>query len=182
VDLADVRTGATRFVPCDTLVFSGDWIPDHELAWMAGLVMDRGTRGREVDTALETSAAGVFGAGNLVHAAETADIAALSGRHAAQHIAAALRAQPRGAGLAGAGLAGAGLSGARRRLAVSGQPRGRPGTRRRRRLDGSASQDHRYRRKLAECPLGLLSLWVRGTVELAQRHSGDARSEKGSLP
>ena len=46
-----------------------------------------------VDTDLETSAAGVFAAGNLVHGAETADIAALSGRHAARHIAAALRAQ-----------------------------------------------------------------------------------------
>jgi thioredoxin reductase len=103
VDLADVRTCATRFVPCDTLVLSGDWIPDHELARMAGLVMDRGTRGPEVGTALETSAAGVFAAGNLVHAAETADIAALSGRHAARHVAAALRAGAAGAGLADAG-------------------------------------------------------------------------------
>ncbi|HYB46497.1 MAG TPA: hypothetical protein VED20_03930 [Streptosporangiaceae bacterium] len=32
VEVADVRTGASRFVPCDTPVFSGDWIPDHELA------------------------------------------------------------------------------------------------------------------------------------------------------
>ena len=30
---------------------------------------------------------GVFAAGNLVHAAETADVAALGGRHAARHIA-----------------------------------------------------------------------------------------------
>jgi pyruvate/2-oxoglutarate dehydrogenase complex dihydrolipoamide dehydrogenase (E3) component len=43
-----------------------------------------------VDTLLRTSAPGVFAAGNLVHAAETADIAALSGRHAARQIAAAL--------------------------------------------------------------------------------------------
>ena len=81
-----------RFVPCDTVVFTGDWIPDHELARLAGLAMDHGTHGPAVDTTLETSTAGVFAAGNLVHAAETADIAALSGRHAARHIAAALRA------------------------------------------------------------------------------------------
>jgi hypothetical protein len=87
-----VRTGAARFVPCDTVVFTGDWIPDHELARLAGLAMDPGTRGPVVDTTLETSASGVFAAGNLVHAAETADIAALSGRHAARHIAAALEA------------------------------------------------------------------------------------------
>jgi thioredoxin reductase len=106
------RGGAARFVPCDTVVFTGDWIPDHELARIAGLAMDPGTRGPAVDTALETSAAGVFAAGNLVHAAETADIAALSGRHAARQIAAALAAGPRGAGLSGAGLSGAGPRGA----------------------------------------------------------------------
>jgi thioredoxin reductase len=94
VEVADVRTGSVRFVPCDTVVFTGDWIPDHELARAAGLAMDPGTRGPSVDTTLRTSAAGVFAAGNLVHAAETADVAALSGRHAARHIAAALDGAP----------------------------------------------------------------------------------------
>jgi len=92
VELADLRTGAVRRVECDTLVFTGDWIPDHELARAAGIAIDPGTRGPAVDTGLETSARNVFAAGNLVHAAETADIAALSGIHAARHIAAALRA------------------------------------------------------------------------------------------
>jgi thioredoxin reductase len=90
VDVTDLRDRATRFVPCDTLVFTADWIPDHELARHTGLDLDPGTRGPAVDTLLRTSAAGVFAAGNLVHAAETADIAALSGRHAARQIAAAL--------------------------------------------------------------------------------------------
>ena len=90
VEVADVRTGAARFVPCELVVFTGDWIPDHELARLAGLAMDPGTRGPVVDTTLATSLAGVFAAGNLVHAAETADIAALSGRHAARHIAPAI--------------------------------------------------------------------------------------------
>ena len=94
VEVADVRTGAARFVPCELVVFTGDWIPDHELARLAGLAMDPGTRGPVVDTTLATSLAGVFAAGNLVHAAETADIAALSGRHAARHIAAALHGGP----------------------------------------------------------------------------------------
>jgi pyruvate/2-oxoglutarate dehydrogenase complex dihydrolipoamide dehydrogenase (E3) component len=85
------RDGTARFVPCETVVFTGDWIPDHELARRAGLGLDPGTRGPAVDTALATSAPGVFAAGNLVHAAETADIAALSGRHAARQIAAFLR-------------------------------------------------------------------------------------------
>jgi thioredoxin reductase len=92
VELADVRTGAVRRVECDTLVFTGDWIPDHELARAAGIAIDPGTRGPAVDTCLETSVRNVFAAGNLVHAAETADVAALGGIHAARHIAAALRA------------------------------------------------------------------------------------------
>ena len=94
VELADLRTGAVRFVGCDTLVFTGDWIPDHELARLAGAELDPGTLGPAVDTALETSIPGVFAAGNLVHAAETADVAAAGGRHAARQIAAALRAGP----------------------------------------------------------------------------------------
>jgi thioredoxin reductase len=95
VELADLRTGAVRFARCDTLVFTGDWIPDHELARLAGARIDPGTRGPAVDTALETSVPRVFAAGNLVHAAETADVAAAGGRHAARQIAAALRAGAR---------------------------------------------------------------------------------------
>jgi hypothetical protein len=68
--------------------------------------MDAGTRGPVVDTALETSWAGVFAAGNLVHAAETADIAALSGRHAARSIAAALGEGALGKGAGAAARAG----------------------------------------------------------------------------
>jgi pyruvate/2-oxoglutarate dehydrogenase complex dihydrolipoamide dehydrogenase (E3) component len=91
IELADLRTGTVSFVECGTLVFTADWIPDHELARLGGTQIDPGTRGPAVDTALETSIPGVFAAGNLVHAAETADVAAVGGRHAARHIAAALR-------------------------------------------------------------------------------------------
>ena len=86
VDVADVAGGQARTVACDWLVFTGDWIPDHVLARSSGLALDAGTRGPAVDTRLATSAPGVFAAGNLVHAAETADVAALSGRHAARQI------------------------------------------------------------------------------------------------
>jgi thioredoxin reductase len=96
VDVADVAGGQPRTVACDWLVFTGDWIPDHVLARSAGLALDAGTRGPAIDTSLATSAPGVFAAGNLVHAAETADVAALSGRHAARQVGAFLagRAAP----------------------------------------------------------------------------------------
>jgi thioredoxin reductase len=82
VELTDLDSGRTRRVECDLVVFTADWIPDHELAVMAGLAMDAGTRGPAVDPALRTSRPGVFAAGNLLHGAETADVAALGGRHA----------------------------------------------------------------------------------------------------
>ena len=90
-EVSDAGGGNTRYVPCELIVFTGDWIPDHALARTARLTIDQGTRGPAVDTALATSADGVFAAGNLLHAAETADIAALSGRHAARQVAAYLR-------------------------------------------------------------------------------------------
>jgi thioredoxin reductase len=83
VELTDLSSGRTRSVGCDTVVFTADWIPDHELAVMAGLELDPSTRGPAVDPALRTSRPGVFAAGNLLHGAEQADVAALSGRHAA---------------------------------------------------------------------------------------------------
>ncbi|WP_197374892.1 NAD(P)/FAD-dependent oxidoreductase [Mycolicibacterium baixiangningiae] len=76
-------TGERTTVECDTVVFTGDWIPDHELARTAGLTMDAGTRGPVVDAALRTSAPGVFAVGNLLHPVDTADGAALDGRHVA---------------------------------------------------------------------------------------------------
>lgn len=51
-----------------------------------GLDIDPATRGPRVDSALRTSAPGVFAAGNLLHPVDTADIAALDGRHAAAEV------------------------------------------------------------------------------------------------
>jgi thioredoxin reductase len=82
VELTELDTGLTRTVECDTVVFTADWIPDHELAVMVGVELNPVTRGPAVDPALRTSRPGVFAAGNLLHGAEQADVAALSGHHA----------------------------------------------------------------------------------------------------
>jgi thioredoxin reductase len=79
----NVETGKRTTVDCDTVVFTGDWIPDHELARSGGLAMDCATRGPVVDAGLRTSSAGVFAVGNLIHPVDTADGAALDGRHVA---------------------------------------------------------------------------------------------------
>ncbi len=54
----NIDTGARTTVDCDTVVFTGDWIPDHELARTGGLAMDPATRGPVVDAGLRTSAPG----------------------------------------------------------------------------------------------------------------------------
>ncbi len=86
VEVEDLRTGERRTVPCDTVVFTGDWVPDHELARAAGLAMDPGSRSPVVDNTLATSRPGVFAVGNLVHPVDTADVAALDGRHVVRHV------------------------------------------------------------------------------------------------
>ncbi|USQ84677.1 FAD-dependent oxidoreductase [Streptomyces phaeoluteigriseus] len=75
--------GRTAVLPCDTVVFTGDFVPDHELARRARLVLDPGTGGPAVDGALRTSRPGVFAAGSLLHPAESAATATREGVHAA---------------------------------------------------------------------------------------------------
>lgn len=86
VEVEHLDTGQRRIVECDTVVLTGDWIPDHELVRTAGLDIDGATLGPTVDTALRTSRPGVFAIGNLLHPVDTADIAALDGRHVAEHV------------------------------------------------------------------------------------------------
>ncbi|MGA5760229.1 NAD(P)/FAD-dependent oxidoreductase [Nonomuraea bangladeshensis] len=94
VDIENLDTGRRHRVPCDTVITTGDWIPDHELARAAGLDLDEGTRGPRVDTSLATSVPGVFAAGNLLHPVDTADVAALDGRHVAAAVLGYLAGEP----------------------------------------------------------------------------------------
>ena len=90
VEVTDLDSGRQRSIDCDTVVFTANWIPDHELARLGGLAIDPGTRGPAIDLAQRTSRRGVFACGNLLHAAETADRAAQCGRFAARSVAAYL--------------------------------------------------------------------------------------------
>jgi thioredoxin reductase len=80
-----VLTDGTR-IECDTVVFTGDWIPDHELARRAGLAMVPVAKAPLVDAGMHTDRRGVFAIGNLVHPAETADVCALDGRAVAASV------------------------------------------------------------------------------------------------
>lgn len=78
--------GATSQIDCDTIVFTGDWIPELELAARGDIAMNLGTKGPSVDPLLRCSAPGVFAIGNLLHGAETSDVAASEGRRVASSI------------------------------------------------------------------------------------------------
>ena len=98
VVVENIRTKQRRTIECDTVITTGDWIPDHELARLADIDIDTKTLGPSVDGALRTSAAGVFAIGNLVHPVDTADAAALDGKHVAGAVADYLRTGSYGRG------------------------------------------------------------------------------------
>ncbi|GGU95674.1 oxidoreductase [Streptomyces litmocidini] len=75
--------GRTTVLRCDTVVFTGDWIPDHELARARGLPLAPGTRGPVTDRDFRTAEPGVFAVGNLLRGVEPALVAAAEGRAAA---------------------------------------------------------------------------------------------------
>lgn len=85
------RNGQTRIVECDTIIFTGNWIPEHELARLGGLAIDPVTRGPQVDGDFRSSVEGVFAAGNLLRGVETADHCALEGKRSARSIAGFLK-------------------------------------------------------------------------------------------
>ncbi|WP_329275602.1 FAD-dependent oxidoreductase [Streptomyces sp. NBC_00691] len=87
--------GATRHtLRCDTVVFTGDWIPDHELARAGGLPLAPGTRGPATDARFRTTAPGVFAVGNLLRGVEPAVVAAAEGRAVAPAVIGLLAGEP----------------------------------------------------------------------------------------
>lgn len=75
-----------RTIECDTIVFTGCWIPDNELARTGGLTMNPTIKGPLVDKKFRTSRDGVFAIGNLVHQVAAADRCALDGKAVAAEV------------------------------------------------------------------------------------------------
>lgn len=94
VEIEHLDTGRRTIVSCDTVVLTGDWIPDNELARAAGIAIDRVSKAPLVDTGLRTAIDGVFAIGNVVHPVDTADIAALDGAAVAPRVLDHLAGQP----------------------------------------------------------------------------------------
>lgn len=86
IELTNTKTGNKKRINCDTVILTGNWIPDHELARLGNLEINKNTKGPVVDQSFRTSREGVFAAGNLIRGAEPSDIAALEGKYAAKNI------------------------------------------------------------------------------------------------
>jgi hypothetical protein len=84
IEITNIDSGKTQIIECDTVVFTGNWIPENELARRGDVETGRPSFGPQVDSMFRTSQKGVFAAGNLLRGVETADWAALEGRSAAR--------------------------------------------------------------------------------------------------
>lgn len=87
IEITNLDSGKTRTIDCDTVVFTGSWVPENELARRGNVDTGTPSQGPQVDGAFRTSQSGVFAAGNLLRGVETADWAALEGRATARSIA-----------------------------------------------------------------------------------------------
>ena len=86
VVVTHLDSGRRRRIECDTVITTGDWVTENELARLAGIAVDEATGGPLVDGGLGTSEYGVFAAGNLLHPVDTADGAALDGKRVAASV------------------------------------------------------------------------------------------------
>lgn len=77
-----------EYIPCDTLLLSVGLIPENELTRQAGIAMDPMTNGALVDQTRETSLAGIFACGNVLHVHDLADYASEEAKVAGQNAAA----------------------------------------------------------------------------------------------
>ena len=86
VEIEHTTSGRRKIIECDTVVFTGSWIPDNELLRMAGVTLDPASRSPVVNAVGATSKPGIFAVGNLNHPVETADVVALEGENVADRI------------------------------------------------------------------------------------------------
>lgn len=87
------KDGQRRILECDTVVFTGDWIPDNELLVKRGVDIDANHLGPKTDQTMQTSVPGIFSVGNVNHPVETADVVALEGEYVADQVLAYLSGQ-----------------------------------------------------------------------------------------
>lgn len=86
----NVIKGTEEFYSCDTLLLSCGLIPENELSGKAGVELSPVTSGPVVNESFETSKAGIFACGNVLHVHDLVDYvseeAAKAGVYAARYV------------------------------------------------------------------------------------------------
>ncbi len=83
--------GTEKEFSCDTLILSVGLIPENELSLEAGVVLDARTKGAVVDENYQTSAPGIFAAGNVLHVHDLVDFVSQEAERLAKSAAQYLR-------------------------------------------------------------------------------------------
>jgi thioredoxin reductase len=71
--------GTEERLKCDGVILSVGLIPENELAESLGVIMDKSTKGPQVDESFMTSVQGVFSCGNALHVNDLVDYVSESG-------------------------------------------------------------------------------------------------------
>jgi pyruvate/2-oxoglutarate dehydrogenase complex dihydrolipoamide dehydrogenase (E3) component len=85
------RDGKESVIACDTIVFTGNWIPDNELARRGGFDIDATYKSPLVDSDSQMQRPGIYAIGNLVLPIKAADKCAVDARVVAKKVAAKLK-------------------------------------------------------------------------------------------
>jgi len=88
------ETSEVSTIECDSVVFTGNWISENEMARIGGLEINPATKAPKVDAAFRSSVENVFVAGNLLRGGKsvhTADQCAIEGMQVGKMIAKFLR-------------------------------------------------------------------------------------------
>jgi len=84
------RNGTESVIPCDTIVFTGNWIPDNELLRRAGFAIDSTYKSPIVEKNAQIPGHSIYAVGNLVLPIKAADKCAVDARAVAKKVAASL--------------------------------------------------------------------------------------------
>jgi thioredoxin reductase len=84
------RGNVESVIACDTIVFSGNWIPDNELARRGGFDIDITHKSPLVDATSQMQRPGIYAIGNLVLPIKAADQCAVDAKIVARKVAANL--------------------------------------------------------------------------------------------
>ena len=84
------RNGVEKVIACDTIVFTGNWIPDNELVRRGGFEIDSTYKSPIVSADAQIAGTSIYAVGNLVLPIKAADKCAVDARAVAKKVAATL--------------------------------------------------------------------------------------------